>query len=743
MKSFNVSAKLLVGFGIAVVFTLAVGAVSMFELWRLNRDYTDAINVHGKPLKDAGVFLEAIQAMRSEVRAAILFTGNTGRLHGTEASMLNWSKAFEKSSAEYGKTIVLPGAKELFALALERYETDFKPSMFRILEEARAGKDEGELTELMMRVTAPASDFIADNMKRTMEFKVGMLDKSEEEGEALYRHGLTVMAAILVSGVAISMLLGIYIAAQISKPLHATVGMITEMGKGHLSNRLGLDRKDEIGVMAGAMDKFAEDLQVLLIGTLDRIADGELTMELPNMDAEDELGAALRRIVHPLRELVIEDGGRVLRSAARKDLSQRLTGEYKGDFARMKDNINAVMENLDDALGHVAKAVEHVSDESEEIAIVAQSLASGSSEQADAIAYVSSNLEEMSVATKRNANDSNIAKNLAFEARAAAREGDVAMMQMGEAINCIKLSSDNTAKIVKTINDIAFQTSLLALNAAVEAARAGEAGSGFAVVAGEVRSLAMRSSEAARNTAAMIGESMSSADAGVKITEGVATSLAKIVKRTEKMGVLIEDIATASNEQARGIEQVNSAVAKMNRVTQQSAAHAEESAAAAEWLSNQAAELATLVGNFTLSGSVGERCDDAGVGTETNVATDVDAAVDAAVNADVGVDTVVDAGVDANIDTGVNAAIIADADIDANIGMDVGINIDADADVDTDTATRKRAHSKKRPHEAHHDIGADRCKHHSRIKISRAGGGQIKEFVLLKENELADIFIED
>jgi len=191
---------------------------------------------------------------------------------------------------------------------------------------------------------------------------------------------------------------------------------------------------------------------------------------------------------------------------------------------------------------------------------------------------------------------------LMTEAGTSIHEADEAMKRMATAINEIKTSSDNTAKILKTIDDIAFQTNLLALNAAVEAARAGEAGKGFAVVAEEVRNLAMRSADASKNTADMIEESVKNAESGVKITEDVAAALSKTVESSTKVSDLIAEIAAASNEQALG-EQVNTAVAQMNTVTQQNAANSEESASAAEELSSQAAELANMVGNFHLSSS--------------------------------------------------------------------------------------------------------------------------------------------
>ncbi|MBD3169383.1 MAG: hypothetical protein GF307_07860 [candidate division Zixibacteria bacterium] len=255
--------------------------------------------------------------------------------------------------------------------------------------------------------------------------------------------------------------------------------------------------------------------------------------------------------------------------------------------------INLIIENL-------TTGSEQVGSASSQVSSASQSLAEGASEQASSLEETSSALEEMSGMTKQNADNAAQANSLAKQANEAAENGNKAMSSLTKAIEEIKNSSDETAKIIKVIDEIAFQTNLLALNAAVEAARAGEAGKGFAVVAEEVRNLAMRSAEAAKNTSSLIEGSQGNAENGVRVAQEFNGILSDVVSNIRKVSELVNEVSAASNEQAQGITQINTAITQIDEVTQQNASNAEESASASEELSAQASELQRIVKELTV-----------------------------------------------------------------------------------------------------------------------------------------------
>jgi methyl-accepting chemotaxis protein len=252
------------------------------------------------------------------------------------------------------------------------------------------------------------------------------------------------------------------------------------------------------------------------------------------------------------------------------------------------------------------ESASQVSEGAGQISSASQSLASGASEQAASLEETTSALEEMAGMTRNNADSANTAKDLSNQTRQAAEHGEADMKQMAAAMDAIKGSSDDIAKIIKTIDEIAFQTNILALNAAVEAARAGEAGMGFAVVADEVRNLAHRSAEAAKETASKIEGAITRSGQGVEISQKVQSGLQAIVQKARKVDELIAEIAAASQEQHQGITQINQAVAQMDKITQSNAASAEESAGAAESLNHQSENLNGLINQLVRLSEGGE-----------------------------------------------------------------------------------------------------------------------------------------
>ena len=260
--------------------------------------------------------------------------------------------------------------------------------------------------------------------------------------------------------------------------------------------------------------------------------------------------------------------------------------------------INGINKALNRIIEGLTEGSEQVASASGQVSSASQSLAEGASEQAASVEETSSSLEEISSMTKQNAENAGLADSLMKEANQVVGQANESMGELTESMQDISKANEDTYKIIKNIDEIAFQTNLLALNAAVEAARAGEAGAGFAVVANEVKNLAMRSAEAAKNTAVMIEGAVDKTKAGSGIVAKTDEAFKKVAESAKKVGELLSEISAASNEQAQGIEQVNIAVNEVDRVTQQNAANAEESASASEEMNAQAEQMKNMVGDL-------------------------------------------------------------------------------------------------------------------------------------------------
>ncbi len=363
----------------------------------------------------------------------------------------------------------------------------------------------------------------------------------------------------LISGIVLAVVLGsfalvFFLARSVSKPLTKTVEMIEEMEKGRLSKRIGLQQSDEIGQMAQAMDRFADSLQNEVIASLQKLAVGDLRVQVEAKDEQDVI----------------------------------------------RGTLNKLGSALNDIMGQIGTAAEQIASGSGQVSDSSQSLSQGATESASSLEEITSSMTEMGSQTSQNAENAAQANQLSSEVKSAAEKGDSQMRAMVTAMDDINKSGQNISKIIKVIDEIAFQTNLLALNAAVEAARAGQHGKGFAVVAEEVRNLAARSAKAASETAELIEGSVQKAENGMQIANQTAEALGEIVTGITKVTDLVAEIAAASNEQAQGISQVSQGLTQIDQVTQQNTASAEESAAASEELSGQALQLQEMLQRFTL-----------------------------------------------------------------------------------------------------------------------------------------------
>ncbi len=296
----------------------------------------------------------------------------------------------------------------------------------------------------------------------------------------------------------------------------------------------------------------------------------------------------------------LTEARRALSAMADRNLEVRMDGDFAGEFAQVQEALNTAVSNMSVTLGQVRASAFQVDDAASQLSSGAQQLADGASTQAANAEEISASVTELQMLAKRAATHAIEVQTAARLAQDSVQTGADSMVAMGEDMLRIKQSADATQRIVKTIDEIAFQTNLLALNAAVEAARAGDAGRGFAVVAEEVRALAIRSAEAAKQTAALIDEEILNVSRGVERERSVREQLIAAQAQVHRVGVVVEQIVTESATQSRGLDEVSRGILLMSEVTQTVASNAEESAAASEELLGQAGALTDAVREFTM-----------------------------------------------------------------------------------------------------------------------------------------------
>lgn len=455
----------------------------------------------------------------------------------------------------------------------------------------------------------------------------------------------TVTIASVFLGLAFTILTSFLFSRMIVRPVKEMTGIAEGLALGDVQQKVVYESEDEIGILANSFRKLIEE-QRRKSQAAEEIANGNLDFMMAIASNHDILGnsmmlmkdkiqlvvddisslikhieigkldrrvditrhlGAFQNIVQGMNKLLdqvlkpIGDAVIVLDKTARRDLRARMTGSYQGDHEKLKTVLNQAIENLDSGLKQVVINSEQVASASNEISSGSQELSQATSEQASSLEEISSSIHEITALSKKASEDIKVGQDIAEATSKAAVKGQASMRRLSNVIERIKKSSDETGNIVKTIDGIAFQTNLLALNAAVEAARAGEAGKGFAVVAEEVRNLAIRSAEAAKNSTQMIGEALKNSEEGVRVNREVLTELDNIHNHTQKVNSVISHVAEASVQQQYGISQISMAIEQLNQLTQQNAASSEESASIAKTLSSQAQNMKDLVDTFTLS----------------------------------------------------------------------------------------------------------------------------------------------
>lgn len=549
INNLKISVKLLLSFLIVALIAGTVGIYGVVKIKTINDDEEMLYEKNTKPLSDLAYISTQYQRIRVNVRDVVLDSANVEKYTD---KMEGYYSDINKHLEEYYKNGI---ANEEDKAKLDNLQTlieQQKTLNDKVVQAALSGQDELAVRILNNEI-APIGTEITTLISNLLDSNTETAAETAASSDAQAELATIIMIILVALCVTLSIALGIFISKIISNPIKRIALAADRLALGDVNIPATIHQKDEIGQLAESMHKMMDSIRGQAIAA-ERIADGDLTVEVEIRSEDDLLG---------------------------KKLSQ-------------------MVKNTHEVISNIALAAEQVHAGSKQISDSSIALSQGATEQASSVEELTASLEEISTQTKQNAENANKANDLAEKARSNAIQGNSQMKSMLKAMEEINESSSNVSRIIKVIDDIAFQTNMLALNAAVEAARAGQHGKGFAVVAEEVKNLAARSANAAKETTEMIESSIKKSEEGTKIAKESAEALDSIVNEIEKVASIVNDISIASNEQALGIQQINQGIMQVSQVVQTNSATSEESAAASEELLSQVKVMNDMVAKFKL-----------------------------------------------------------------------------------------------------------------------------------------------